>query len=322
MKGSIEYSKYNSQKLTEVYDRLLEFRDEFCFATLLRGCRRGYLPGRENGNRKQGRGRIILNAVIWIYLGWWALFLPKMFLFLTAPLHPTEDAIWIAIVCMILYWIFLSPRSVMLYRTDWDPHGKSFQPLWENRKDCPYHVLYKPVFYGLSMRRAKRRIRRAKQVPDRYSEQQLLKLLYESAYELSALRSICTVSEEIQRYVDLCGMENIEIDFKEDRRLTYNKPEEVFRIELSGKILTDPDSVIPVVEDVQSVTFMLPYIAGKEIARKYRRKERLDLTVMDERYKDLRRDFGTYKKSAEKLLQGQRTKTNSAVLQALDKVQF
>ena len=321
----ITYSQYNSQKLTEVYDSLLDFRDELCFATLLRGCRRGFLEGRENGKRKQGRIKVVCNAVLWILLLWGITFLLKMHFFPTDPYQAFEEAIWIAVVCVILYAVFLGPRSLRIYKTDdwyYSDSAKCRWMLWENRKDCPDHILYRPYFYGLSVRKAKRRIRRAEKGEGDTDAQQLLRRLYENAYDLSGLRCVCTISEEIQRYADLCGMENLEISFKEDRRLTYKSPEEVYRIELTGKLLADPDSVIPVEAEAKSVTFTMPYTVGKELARRYRRKERLDLAVMDNLYKVMRSNFGNYKKTARKLLQEQGADENSAVLQAMEKVKF
>ena len=96
----------------------------------------------------------------------------------------------------------------------------------------------------------------------------------------------------------------------------------MYRIELTGKLLADPDSVIPVEAEAKSVTFTMPYMVGKEVARRYRRKERLDLAVMDNLYKVIRSDFGNYKKTARKLLQEQGADENSAVLQAMEKVKF
>lgn len=147
----IIYSKLNAEKVTLAMDQILDFRDEYLFATLFEGCRKGYVAGAEYEKRRKLRKKMILTAVLWIFVAWGILFGLKMRLDPMEPQQAIIDAGWIAIICTLLYWIFLSARSIRFLGRSWYAYAYGIYNhglIPEERLDHRYHLMIKPIFCG------------------------------------------------------------------------------------------------------------------------------------------------------------------------------
>ena len=49
----IKYSEYQSEEMTNVLDNILDYRDELCVNTMLKGCQNGYIA--DDAARRKGQ---------------------------------------------------------------------------------------------------------------------------------------------------------------------------------------------------------------------------------------------------------------------------
>ncbi len=321
----IIYSKLDSEKTTLAMDNLLDFRDEYLFATLFEGCRKGYVAGAEYQKRKL-RKKPILNAVLWIFAVWGIVFGLEIKMDLMEPQQAIHDAVWIAGICAILYWIFLSARSIRFLGRSWyaHPHGiYNHDLIPEERLDHRYHLMIKPVFCGASVIRAKRRVRKARKDKQREEEQQLSGKLYECAYDLFVVRQLIRISEEIRQLEDRYGIDFMDVQLLVDNNKRTWEWDEVYKIKLTAKIPEAEDTVIPTEKAEETKVFDLPYEAGLAVEKKYGKNKRMDLSVLDSvYYDDIKHNFGMYKRAIKNRMRTMDKENRPKVTTAMEKVMF
>ena len=108
----IVFSKLNPEKVARTMDNFLDLRDEYLFATLFNGCRKGYISGTEFERIRKPRKAPIRNAVFWIFRTGLILFILKMILFPVEPAEAIIEALYIVAGCALIYLIFMSSRSI------------------------------------------------------------------------------------------------------------------------------------------------------------------------------------------------------------------
>ena len=321
----IIYSKLDVEKVTLTMDRLLDFRDEYLFATLFEGCRKGYVAGAEYKKRKL-RKKPILNAVLWIFVAWCIIFGLRMRNGLMEPQQAIHDAVWIAIICILLYWIFLSVRSICFLGRSWYAHSHGIYNhdlIPEERLDHRDHLMIKPVFCGASVIRAKRRIRQARKDKQREEEQQLAGKLYECAYDLFVVRQMIRISEEIRQMEDRYGIDFVDFQLMVDNNKRTWEWDDVYKIMITAKIPEAEDTVIPTEKAEETKVFELPYEAGMAVEREYGKNKRLDLSVLDGvYYNEIKNNLGMYKRAIKNRMRTMNQEDRPKVTTAMEKVKF
>ena len=288
---NIIYSEYKSRKVTADLDYILDTRDKLLFQTIFRGCRIGYLKGEEY--RRMGRGE---NTSLWSRLKytlrsgyfWITMIFSVMIGVGCIVLYYREQGdpifswwpffdIWIAILCICISIGLFGAVEIPAY---WGK--KKDMVLWENRKDHRYHLLAAPVFY----RFCKEPLISSKATIN--SQTKLLSDQYlEAARDLSWLRCLCLISEEIKSFVELYGEENIEVEIWENEGCNEEDRNGIYTIILTGTNHGDADAIIPVDVQTEKCTFELPFVIGEKMVKRYHNFGILDLTIHDRRYEKI-----------------------------------
>ena len=314
----IIFSKLDPQKVTYTMDSFLNLRDEYLFATLFNGCRKGYIPGAEFERMRKLRKEPIVNAVLWIFRTALIVFALKMILFPAELRDAVLEAIYIIAGCGLLYLIFMSSRSIS-FRDRWKDDISINRKIAEACEGNNSHLMSRPVFYGKAMIRAKKQIRAAGKDVQRAEEPPIAELLYSYALQLYDLQRLAAISKEIREFVDQCGIEFVELELKEDMGKAW-KP--IYQLVITAKLPEVEDTVIPMETDVKTKTFELPYTVGREIKLKHGRKKRMDLSVMDDSYYAFKREFAKHKSEIMRMMQKKKPEEKAAVKNAIDLVKF
>ena len=177
--------------------------------------------------------------------------------------------IWFIIWCS-LYWNWLSTDIIPIYQG-----SERNMILWEDRTDHKDHLWCVPEYYHFFGMIANYNLYK-----EGGSEVRKLGDLYaEAARDLSWLRCLCLISEDIRNFADSYGEENIEIAFRESEGECI--------IEFTGTRFGDPESVIPVEEQAGKRSFTVPALIVDEVAGKFREQGILDLSTFDGRYESI-----------------------------------
>ena len=114
-----------------------------------KGCRKGYIAGAEYEPGKKVQRKTVVYSVLHIFVTWVIAFLLKMMFFPVEPENAIMDAINIAVVCIFIYVIFLSARSIHLMkrRRNYPEYESKRKMIWEDREDYKYHLMANTVCF-------------------------------------------------------------------------------------------------------------------------------------------------------------------------------
>ena len=270
--GEIIYSKYSSSEVTEALDFVLDTRDKLFFDHIFQHGEFGKINGgtydmtgpRVKQTIRPNLKNLMRTRFFWIsmlvsfpvcicsfIIGYHRGWLPGLFFSIT---------IWI---CLYLNWF--STDAIPIYRG-----AETNMILWENRMDKKRHLWCVPEYYHFFGMVANYNL--YKKDGDR-GITNLGNGYAEAARDLSWLRCLCLLSEDIRDFAALYGQENIGIEFHE----YYGE----YTIDFTGTQIGDSDTVIPVEEQAGKRSFTLPSVIAGTVARKYREQGILDLSVYD-----------------------------------------
>ena len=202
----------------------------------------------------------------------------------------------VLITVYVIYKVYLGGIRVFIHdRTAQD------ELFWENRTGHTDHVWTKPLFFGGVTRFAlKIDQRRSHGEARRFSDHML-----DQARDLSWLRCLCLLSEEIKQFTKEGSGENSTIEIKEDDGC--NDPdfdgEYTIRVITEEYAGTNEDTVIPVESEKKARSFTVPYVIGKRIVQNYHQNGNLDLSMMDDRFQAADMFFKTHRNEMKKKLE-------------------
>ncbi len=271
----IIYSKCDSREVTEAMDFLLNTRDELYFNKIFSGCKFACVNG---GNYNQSEIRMKGNkfpdlkkllATKFFRISMLVSFPICIFSFVDSILSRKSlvGVLFLLIIWYAVYWNWFSTDTIPIYQ---GPEKNML--LWENREDHKNHLWCVPEFYHFFSMIARYNFFKAgewgiKETGDRYAE---------AARDLSWLRCVCLISEDIRNFAQLYGEENVAVEFRgSDGECT---------IDLTGMRIGASDTVVPVEEQAGKRSFTVPSLIIGKVARIYREQGILDLSVLDERY--------------------------------------
>ena len=278
MKGEIIYSKYDSNEVTEALDFVLDTRDKLFFDNIFQyskwGCVHGGTYNQVGGHMREHKKPNLKKLMPTKFFRNTMLFsFPICILFLVNSIGRGGSIvhvfIWFIIWCS-LYWNWLSTDIIPIYQG-----SERNMILWEDRTDHKDHLWCVPEYYHFFGMIANYNLYK-----EGGSEVRKLGDLYaEAARDLSWLRCLCLISEDIRNFADSYGEENIEIAFRESEGECI--------IEFTGTRFGDPESVIPVEEQAGKRSFTVPALIVDEVAGKFREQGILDLSTFDGRYESI-----------------------------------
>lgn len=244
----------------------------------------------KEGGRKKGAGyrlgKFVLRKSTWhallcTVLLWYVI----MYVFIPETGDFFKDVLSSAVVYAVVFIVYQG----LLGRKRFEIHNLP-DPLavfWEDRADAKAHLWTTEEFCGLSGNMVLRKLE-AEQFAEtrvhtnvkykgvRYHAKNLL----EYACELSMLRCLCRLSDEVRQFVDRCGEDEGNIEFK----VYYSESEELYRGWLSGSVIEEQDTVVPVETKSVQKEFVLPAPIGKKVLREFYRSGRLRLDVWDKSF--------------------------------------
>ena len=241
----------------------------------------------KEGGRKKGAGyrlgKFVLRKSTWhallcTVLLWYVI----MYVFIPETGDFFKDVLSSAVVYAVVFIVYQG----LLGRKRFEIHDLP-DPLavfWEDRADVKAHLWTTEEFGGLSGNRVLRKLE-AEQFEEnlvhtnvkykgvRYHARNLL----EYACELSMLRCLCLLSEEVRRFAERCGGDEGKIEFE----VYYVEKEGLYKGYLSGSVMGEQDTVVPVETQSVHMDFVLPSPVGKKMLRELYRSGRLRLDVWD-----------------------------------------
>ena len=182
------------------------------------------------------------------------------------------SSIWAAYYAFYKMWFRMYRVSI---------YGKEDQDmiLWEAE---PGHLWTKPAFWGHYGRNTLHNMASVKYAS--IDPRDYARGLLEYARDLSWLKCLCRLSEEIKSYTDAYGEDSIEIEIREDEGCNDTDRDGEYTILLTGTEAGEKDTIIPTDAEKKTKSFTLPYIIGKEIVQDYRKTGILNLGAMDDRF--------------------------------------
>lgn len=82
------------------------------------------------------------------------------------------------------------------------------------------------------------------------------------------------------------------------------------------------DTVIPVETDEKTKIIAVPYDVGSAMRKQYRKNRRLDLSVLDSSYLEIKRDFGMCKREIRDRMKDLGLAEDSIAIQEMEQVRF
>ena len=178
-------------------------------------------------------------------------------------------SIWVAYYAFYKIW-FRMYRVSIYAKEDQD------MVLWEAE---PGHIWMRPAFWSRYGRKAKLNMASVKYAS--IDPRDYARGLLEYARDLSWLKCLCRLSEEIKTYTDAY---DVEIEIREDDGCNDTDRDGEYTIFLTGTEIGEQDTIIPADVEKKTQSFTLPYIIGKEIVQDYRKTGILNLGTMDDRF--------------------------------------
>ncbi len=217
-------------------------------------------------------------------------------------------AISLMVVIYVVYKRFLGAHRILLREGEEDPD----LVLWEVKAG---HLGNKPVFFGLSGRKALRNLTSLKHA---YQTTSAAKELLDRARDLSWLDCLCSLSEEMKKFTKDYDEENVNIEIRDGIGCNDNERMGKFTILLTGAVNADPDSIVPTEVKVKTQSFTLPYIIGKKTVQMYRQTGILDLSMLDECFAETGIFLKEHKDSIKKSLAMFGAAKNAAIERYMD----
>lgn len=275
MNQRIIYSRYDSKDVTEALDFMLNTRDQLFFSKILATSKSGYVNG-GSYNEKALRVKEAMEPD-WTRLKtskffrtWLLIGLPFFVIsFLVLVTDHTKS--FFSIVFFIIFWGFLFRNWFGTVRIPIYQGQDQAMLLWENRADHNNHLWCRPEYYKYFSKTALFNLNKSENAQmralgDRYAE---------VARDLSWIRCLCLLSEEVRNFAALYGEQNLEIRFQEAKG--------EYTIELIGTEIGDTDTVVPT-EAKGKRTYTVPSLLIDRVAKSYQAQGILDLSIYDGQY--------------------------------------
>ena len=313
----ITYSEYNSEEITKVLDNILDYRDEFCVNTVLKGGQSGYVAD-EAARRKGHVFTWCANAVMTIltlrFFGGWLF---------TAGI---SGIIFGSLLTVIIFKAWeksakhlFGPEKIRLGSPATKDHLNSYR-VWENREG-QVHITDAPEFFGFSKIRVKKNLSEGDM-----SFIVLADALLDAANRLSWLRGLAIASEELKAFMDTYGEENVAVDMEcvpavfeqaaENDTKTVTLYEYV--ITLREKAGMAGDTIVPT--EYEEKKIRIPFEGGQEIYAKWKEHGILNLGYFDLEYAQMKKSCESIKEAITNRWTEPYYSQNSNVMRDLDKL--
>lgn len=297
-RNKILFSKYSSEEVTDVMDQVLDARDALLFQTLFRGCENGYFEegitsekmpkGNLPGFFKALRHRYVrkhMYVVLLIYLILLFLYSYRIGAFYFGW---KEMIFYLLLACgyflLISYTVYKEGVVPRRYLTCYGNEKNIV--IWEDRKDKKHigeTALFSPL-YGSKISRNHSELRSTQNFKSRIRIDRYL----EVGQDLSWLRCMCEISEEIKAFVDSCDQEKIEINVSKDKDCNYYKRTGSCTITVTGRKAIDSDAIVLVEGEEESKSFTIPSAIGKNLEEHFQESKRLDLSIHDWKFENIK----------------------------------
>ena len=312
----IKYSEYQSEEITNVLDNILDYRDELCVNTMLKGCQNGYIA--DDAARRKGqlfvKGAAVIATLIIarVWFGW---------LFSSGIIGITIGAILFVLISKGMadpMNRLFGPEKIRLGNPAIQNHLNQYR-VWDDRKG-QLHITDEPEFYGLSKFKVRKNLAEGDM-----SFIVLADALLGAANRISCLRSLAIASEEIKAFVDRYGEENVEIDMKLTPINSIQDPEDktysvsnMYTITLREKSGMGGDTIVPT--EYEEKTVHIPVESGEGVYTKWREHGILDLAYFDREYANAKKTCETCKEEIPKRWLEPLFSQDSNVIRDLDKL--
>ena len=321
MKSKIIYSKHHFEKIMDMLDRVLAFRDKYLFATVLKGCERGYLPGAEPENYFWGemdpvRMTKAQRRKYRIYTFAWLLpfllldvFLCLGFGIVMARSGKADPLLLLFGAGVILFWAAAYMQTLAaapLRIGTWRMHS------FTKREDLKDHVWHSPVFYGFCRIKAKKQLAAGKKALE------TIDVLSKEIGTLHILSYYSEFSDWLRQNSGVYRGEDLQLEITGGR--TEGSTATNYKIIIKEAVETGQDTVVPV--DTEPKSFELPYDVGAEVIRKYERTGVMDLSIRDKDYYALKNTFQQAKKRIRQTMLECGVDVNAPVFCELEQLKF